>query len=80
MLLIRRGQIDDAEQVLLEGLELTRSMPNPYEEGRTLAHLSTLHEKRGEHERARTCLAEALAIFRRLGARKDIERMVSSLQ
>jgi hypothetical protein len=34
-----------------------------------------MHAERGEPERARERLEAALAIFRRLGARKDIERV-----
>jgi hypothetical protein len=49
-------------------------MPYPYAEARLLQVSSRVHAERGEPEPARERLEEALAILRRLGARKDIER------
>jgi tetratricopeptide (TPR) repeat protein len=65
MVLTKLQQKDEAAAVLEEGLELARSLPYPYAEARILAELDRLEE--------------ALAIFRRLGARKDIERMEQEL-
>ena len=65
MVLTRLGQREEAAEILEEGLELARSLPYPYAEARILGQL-------GKTE-------EALAIFRRLGAQKDIERMEQEL-
>jgi hypothetical protein len=64
-LLRRLEPQQEAAAVLEEGLELARSLPYPYAEARILAELDRLEE--------------ALAIFRRLGARKDIERTEQEL-
>jgi tetratricopeptide (TPR) repeat protein/transcriptional regulator with XRE-family HTH domain len=70
----REGQWAGAEGVLEEGLALARGIPYPYGEGRLLDVSGRLHRDRGEPAAARERLKSALAIFRRLGARKDIER------
>jgi hypothetical protein len=49
-------------------------MQYPYAEARLLQVYGQLHAQQGDHEPARARLGAALAIFRRLGARKDIER------
>jgi tetratricopeptide (TPR) repeat protein len=61
MVLAKQGQGETAEQVLEEGLALARQMPYPYAEARILEQLGRIDE--------------ALAIFQRLGAKKDIERL-----
>jgi tetratricopeptide (TPR) repeat protein len=61
MALGRLGRFEEAAVVLEEGLALARSLPNPYAEARLL-------EQRGERD-------EALAIFQRLGATADVERI-----
>jgi tetratricopeptide (TPR) repeat protein len=74
MVLIWQGQLEEAERVLAEGIELTRSLPYPYAEARMLIQLGLLQKQRGEAQQAHERMEEALAIFRRLGARKDMER------
>jgi tetratricopeptide (TPR) repeat protein len=73
MVLARRGRWAEAEQALEEGLALARSMPYPYAEGRLLHVYGEMHAQKGEPAPARERLEAALAIFRRLGARKDAE-------
>lgn len=51
----------EAERALDEGLKLAVSQPYPYAEGRILEQMGRMEE--------------ALAIFQRLGAKKDIERI-----
>jgi tetratricopeptide (TPR) repeat protein len=60
MVLARKGQPEEADRAFQEGLELARSLPYPYAEARILEQMG-----RGE---------EALMIFQRLGAAKDVER------
>jgi tetratricopeptide (TPR) repeat protein len=76
---IRQGCWAEAQGVLEEGLSLTRSMPYPYGEARMLHTYGLMHAQKGEPAPARERLEEALAIFRRLGARKDIERTEQEL-
>jgi tetratricopeptide (TPR) repeat protein len=71
---IRQGRWADATAAVEEGLSLARSMPYPYVEARTLQVYGLLHRERGEPQAAREKLEAALAIFRRLGAREDVER------
>jgi tetratricopeptide (TPR) repeat protein len=71
---LRQGRSADAAMYLDEALPLARAMPNPHAEARLLEVYGRLHAAGGETERARQSLRAALAIFQRLGARKDAER------
>jgi tetratricopeptide (TPR) repeat protein len=74
MIALRQARWTEAERSLEEGLTLARHMPYPYAEGRLLHVYGELHVAKGEPVPARERLEAALAIFRRLGARKDAER------
>jgi hypothetical protein len=74
MVATRQEHWCEAAQALEQGLTLTRRMPCPYAEGRLLHVCGHLHAQKGELGLARERLEAALAIFRRLGARKDAER------
>jgi tetratricopeptide (TPR) repeat protein len=77
MVRIKQGRWAEAERALEEGLSLARGMPYPYGVAR-LWHVSgELHLQKGEPARER--LQEALALFWRLGARKDAERVAQAL-
>jgi hypothetical protein len=65
----------EAARSLEEGLALARSMPYPHGEGRLLQVYSLLHARKGEPAQAQARLDAALAIFTRLGARTDMERV-----
>jgi Tfp pilus assembly protein PilF len=75
MVLIRQRRNQEAQGVLSEGLERACSMPYPYMEARILEQMGLLETQRDQPELARARLEEALAIFRRLGAKKDVERL-----
>ncbi len=64
MVSVRQERWEAAERAFEEGLSLARSTPFPYAEAR-------MPEQMGR-------LEEALAIFQRLGAQKDIERTAES--
>jgi tetratricopeptide (TPR) repeat protein/transcriptional regulator with XRE-family HTH domain len=68
-----------AEAALQEGLTLAREAHYPQAEGRLLHVYGLLGARRGEPGLARERLVAALAIFRRLGARKDIEQVEHEL-
>jgi tetratricopeptide (TPR) repeat protein len=74
MVLTQQGQIEEAAGALREGLELARSLPHPYAEGRILYQLGLRAQLRGEPQQVREHLEEARAMFQRLGAAKDVER------
>jgi tetratricopeptide (TPR) repeat protein/transcriptional regulator with XRE-family HTH domain len=75
----RQERWQDAKAAVEEGLSLTRSLPYPYVEACTLQVYGGLHRQKGEPNHAREKLEVALAIFRRLGARKDIEQVERDL-
>jgi tetratricopeptide (TPR) repeat protein/transcriptional regulator with XRE-family HTH domain len=79
LILIRRDMLQDAERIVHEGVGLAREMPNPYAEARLLQVYGTLLARRGEVEPACGRFQEALAIFQRLGARKDSEQVRQDL-
>jgi tetratricopeptide (TPR) repeat protein/transcriptional regulator with XRE-family HTH domain len=74
MVRICQERWDEAERALEEGLTMARSLPYPYGEARLLHVYGQMHAQKGEPGPARERLEDALAIFRRLGARKDAER------
>ena len=69
----RAGRWDVAARSLEEALSLTRAMRYPYGEARALHVYGLMHAHKGDTEPAREWLEAALAIFKRLGARKDVE-------
>jgi hypothetical protein len=71
---MRRGREAEAARALGEDLALAQRMGYPYAEARLLSVYGLLHILRGERGPTRERLEAALAIFRRLGARKDIEQ------
>jgi tetratricopeptide (TPR) repeat protein len=74
LIALRQEQWGEAARSLEDGVALVRSMPYPYAEARLLDVYGRLHTQKGEPEAARERLEGALAIFRRLGARTDVER------
>jgi tetratricopeptide (TPR) repeat protein len=74
MVAVRQEHWQEAEQALEEGIALARSMPYPFAEGRLLHTYGQMHADKAEPQVARARLEAAGAIFRRLGARKDVER------
>jgi tetratricopeptide (TPR) repeat protein len=79
MIALRQEHWRVAQQALEEGLALAQSMPYPYAAGRLLHVYGELHGQKGEPGPARERLEAALAIFQRLGARKDAERVEQAL-
>jgi len=77
---VARGRWDTAEPALEEGLALARRLPYPYGEGRLLYVYAALRRGMGDPHGAVTPLAAALDIFKRLGAREDIERTRAALK
>jgi CHAT domain-containing protein/Tfp pilus assembly protein PilF len=72
-LLIHRGEIDEAEPVLRETLDLRRRFypKSQYPRGnvllaRSLSNMGYVHETRGRFAEAEACYAEALSMFRGL--------------
>jgi hypothetical protein len=80
MVASRQGHDDEATRALEEALPLARSMPHPYAEGRLLYIYAELYVHQGLVGPARDRLEAALAIFRRLGARRDARRAEQALQ
>lgn len=74
MILARQVRWDEAKHAVEEAISLARVMPYPYAEGRALYEYGLMYGQHGEPEQARERLEQALAIFGRLGAKKDVER------
>jgi tetratricopeptide (TPR) repeat protein len=77
--LLARDRYDEAACTLEDGLAVARSMPYPHGEGRLLQVYGLLHARQRQPAQASERTQEALAIFRRLGARKDVERIEQSM-
>jgi tetratricopeptide (TPR) repeat protein len=75
MIALRRERWEDAASSLEEGIALARAMPYPYAEARLLHLEGLLHVGMADSARARKRWEEAQAIFLRLGARRDLERL-----
>jgi tetratricopeptide (TPR) repeat protein len=76
--LIRRQRWDDAEDSIVEGLELARGMPYPFAEARLLEEHGALLAATGRF--SGPARKQAAAIYNRLGARIDSERIRSSVR
>jgi tetratricopeptide (TPR) repeat protein len=72
LLALRQHRWQEAAEALEEGLSLARGMPRPHAEGCLLQAWGVLHARKGEPASARERLEEALAIFQRLRALRDI--------
>ncbi len=72
---LRQGDDDAAARALEEGVALARDIPYPYAEARILHVDGRHHAADGKPGPARERLEVAPAIFRRLGARQDGERV-----
>jgi predicted negative regulator of RcsB-dependent stress response len=71
----QQGQVAEATQAVEEGIALARDLPYPYAEARLLCVHGHLHLQQGNTDAARQRLEAALAIFHRLGACKDADRV-----
>jgi tetratricopeptide (TPR) repeat protein/transcriptional regulator with XRE-family HTH domain len=80
MVSIRQEQWQEAQRALDEAIALTRGMPYPYAEARLLHVYGQMHVQKQEPALARERLEAALAIFRRLGALRDAERVEQELR
>ena len=70
----------DAQQAYEEAASLAHALPYPHAEAAALYESGVLHRQRGEIEQARDRLEEALASFRHLAARPDVERTEHALR
>jgi tetratricopeptide (TPR) repeat protein len=73
------GDAAEADRALDEATTLAHAIPLPFEEARALYEWGRLLVRRGERERGRQRLSEALAIFERLGAAIDAQRAQDEL-
>jgi hypothetical protein len=79
MAVLRQEHRTAAHQALEEGVTVAQSMPYPYAEARLLHLQGVLHLQQKAPARAQERLEAALAIFSRLGARKDTEAVEQAL-
>jgi tetratricopeptide (TPR) repeat protein len=76
----RLARYDAADAAYGEALRHARAMPFPYGEAQLLHASGLLERQRGNDVRADERLREALAIFERLGAARDIERIGAAIE
>jgi tetratricopeptide (TPR) repeat protein len=74
-----QGRWEEAEALFDEAVSLAHPMPYPYGEALVLYHWGLMHLERQDRDRAQDRLAAAQVIFRRLGARPDLERAEQAL-
>lgn len=74
LIMMRKEWWADAARTLDEALSLAHEVGDPYRHARLLHVCGEMHVRKGESAPARRQLESALAIFQRLGARKDTER------
>jgi tetratricopeptide (TPR) repeat protein len=79
MILAEHERWEEAERVFEEAIAVARCMPYPYAEARALYEYGVMRCRQGEPQHGHERLEAALAIFRRLGARKDVERTQRAL-
>jgi tetratricopeptide (TPR) repeat protein len=77
---MRQAHWAEAAEALEEGIALAQRMPYPHAEALLLHVYGDLHSLKGEPALARERLQMALLIFRRLGARMDIEQADLALE
>ncbi|MFY9931634.1 MAG: tetratricopeptide repeat protein, partial [Streptosporangiaceae bacterium] len=75
MVLARDGDHNLARAAYREGLDRFRAMPFPYGEARLLHACGLLDREQQDHGAAQAKFAQALAIFERLGADHDADRL-----
>jgi tetratricopeptide (TPR) repeat protein/transcriptional regulator with XRE-family HTH domain len=80
MLLAEQGRWEEAEPVFRDGCALASAIPYPFGKARILYEWGRSCLKTGAPAEARSRLEDALAIFRRLGARPYIERTEQALE
>jgi tetratricopeptide (TPR) repeat protein len=78
-LAIRQHRSDDARHTFEQALDLARRMNYPYGQADYLTTYGIMCKERGAIEEARQWLQEALSIFLRLGAQKDVERVTTAV-
>jgi tetratricopeptide (TPR) repeat protein len=79
MILTRQERWDEAKRTFEEAISLAQAMPHPYAEARALHEYGLMHGQKGEPDQMRLQLEQALAIFERLSAKKDVERTERAL-
>ncbi len=79
IVLARIGEEDEARRSFDEALRLARAGVCPYYEARSLAQLGILDARQGARAAAQNRFTDALSIFERLGAKKDVEKLQALL-
>jgi len=81
MLAVAQKQWDEAAKCFEQAVILNRRYQLPWDEAKTLYEWALMHlarDKAGDREQAQGKIGEALEIFRRVGARKDVEKVLAA--
>jgi len=79
MVLVQQERWDESRELVEEAVQGARDIHHPYAEARALYWSSVIRTPHDDPGQAHERLREALAIFRRLGAQKDVERVERAL-
>ncbi len=79
LVMVRQGRVAEARATLEDALSLSRRLRYPYGEARVLHAYGQISAEHGDPSRAPAQMEAALAIFERLGARPDSERVEQDL-
>ncbi len=75
LLALAQGNLGDAGHAFRESSELWNLLKNPYNYARTKLEFGKMRSENNDEVEARKSVEEALAIFSRLGARLDMEKV-----
>jgi tetratricopeptide (TPR) repeat protein len=76
---VAQARWEEAQDAYQEAVSLAQDISYPYAEAAALYELGQLYKRHGKVLQGRDQLRKALAIFRRLSARTDIERTEQEL-
>jgi len=79
MLATARKDWDTATESFDKAIQINRQYQLPWDEAKTLYERGLMylaHGRKGDREKAHENLDEALAIFQRVGAKKDVEKVL----
>lgn len=74
-----RGLLEDDPERLLQAVDALRSVPRPVERAFACEEAGMALGRAGRAEQARSLLREALAVYRNVGAARDVSRAESTL-
>ena len=79
VILVSKGNLNDAEKIFQQGLMLEQELEDPYIQGRIYTNLASLHLIRGRVQEATSALERALDVHRSIDYRQGEARNIGEL-